>query len=266
MVCFVYDNVSAQTPRDIEYWMNLLESEEWEEREGAAIKLAQMPPDLQTDEIRKALIDELEREFERIINDQIEYCKDEECERAEGGEEAYYSWLFEVVAKMADKRAFPLFVRIGSPTALIEYGDEGVRVILENYEKTRSCGETAHINSLGDALKPKKNGYVAKGALRAEIKRILLAGLKKNKHPEKNIKWYTGIAATCRTGRNLIIRALEPFAEAGDREVIATLRVLANEDPYVVDMSKAKDYKGPKTRYPVREEALKVLRKFEKKQ
>lgn len=54
-------------------------------------------------------------------------------------------------------------------------------------------------------------------------------------------------------------RALGYLVETGDADMLPTIKALAQEDPYLLDLSKKKDYTGPQKKYLVREEARKVL-------
>jgi hypothetical protein len=234
----------------------LANNQDWRARREVAWELHLIPNDVKSDEVRKALIDELMREYEKLKAGKMRECRDSiDCD----DEVQYYSWLFDIVADMKDDRAFPFFKNLGSSIALLKYGDKGIEEILKNIE-SKNCGEAdADLYCLEKAVEPKEAGYIAKGAVREKIKQKLIKSLNKYKHPEKGIEWYEVRTRECAGARLQIVRALGHLAETGDAGVLPTIKTLAQEDPYFLDLSKKKDYTGPQKKYLVREEAQKVL-------
>lgn len=245
LISCIANEVLAQTPQQVDQLIKHLESKDWKKREAAASSLIGLPQELRTDKVMKALVDELERERLR--------------KSAEEGQAEYYSWLFDALAATRDDRVFPFFARIGSPTALIKFGDKGIPYILEKLSEKKNCNErTAFVHYLGEALKPKEKGYVAQGAIRESIKKALLKAMNESKHPDKNIEWFEYRARECANVRIYIVRALGYFAETGDTDILPIIESLAKDDPYFAVTKKTKQ-KGP---YDVREEAQKILEKL----
>ena len=255
MLIVTTDDMFAQSSNQIETQMDELKSQDWRVRQEAAFGLINLPEEMKTDHVRKALIDELEREYGKIRKGDYEICL--KCD--DGGEQGYYSWLFENVAAMADDRAFPLFTRIGAPSALVRYGDKGIVVILDNLDYKDSGNLWAAITVLSVALKPKKVGYIAQGNMRERIKGKMIEVLKRNSHPSKDIELFKVRASERANIRLEVVRSLGYLAEAGDSAVLPLIKAAAEEDPYFLDMSKKKNYQGPQKKYMVREEAQKVL-------
>jgi len=248
---FFVGELFAQSPDRINQWIDQLKNKDWKVRSKAAFELNRLSPQLKTDQVKKALIDELNREYEKIKSGNYEYCD-------EGGEEDYYSWLFENVSNFKDERAFDLFVRIGSPTALVKYGDKGVMVIIDKINYDNFGNLFAALRALENTLRPNQD-YVAQGPIKEMIKQVMIKAFKENREPEKGTEWF-GIKASERSSIRIeVMRSLEYLAEEGDKEVIPIIISTAEEDPYYLDMSKETNYTGPQKRYVVREEAKKIL-------
>jgi hypothetical protein len=159
------------------FWLSQLQHPDWRKRERAAVYLTNLQPEFMNDTVRIALISELEKQFEKIRKGDFEPCLD--CD--DGGEEGYYSWLFEAIAKMRDERALPLFSRIGSPTALAYYGERGIRVVLDNLKRTGVRGASGTIVILSRVVDRERGGfagYVATGEVLKEIKESLIMAAK----------------------------------------------------------------------------------------
>jgi|SRR3990172_2784965 len=241
------NNVLAQSTTDIDGWIKQLQSQNWQERENAVLNLLSLPAVQKTDNVIKALIDELERENYKKVY--------------EGEEGEYLSMLLKGVAAMRDDRAFPLLKKIGAPDGLIQYGDKGVVAILDNLKRKPTCNEKYYsVRILTESLQLKKAGYVAHGTIRQKIKKDMLKMLEESKHPDKNknIEWYDYRARECARVRFQITRALGYFAETGDAEVLPYIESLAKHDPYYwVPKGKPDDESNRK--YDVRDEAKTVI-------
>ena len=88
---------------------------------------------------------------------------------------------------------------------------------------------------------------------RVMIKKSLLDSVKKE-----------CLEAICMTYKLWAIRGLGEIAMQGDKEVIPLIEKVSKEDKFFRDYSKKPNYTGPKIRYPVREEAQKILEKLKK--
>lgn len=259
IVFYASSDVMAQSSQQIDQWVQQLQSSNWRDRQVAASNLVMLPQELKNENVKAALIAELEREFDRVRKREFEKCPN--CD--DGGEMGYYIWLFNFVSNMRDDQAFSLFARIGVPTALVKYGDKGIVAILEKLDVATSCDERFFpIKVLSETLQQKKEGYVAQGKIRNSIKESIIKALDKSKHPDESVEWYEKRARECANVRVQIVKALGYLAEAGDKDVLPIIKTLAEKDPYFLDLSKKKGYKGPGKKYLVREEAQKVIEKL----
>ncbi len=102
------------------------------------------------------------------------------------------------------------------------------------------------------------------GETKKKIKQELIKELNnvRNRNPEQSIPWYEIRARERADVRRNIVTALGYLAESGDKEVVPIIESLAKDDPFFLDMSRKKDYKGPVKKYLVREEAEKILEKL----
>ena len=259
----LHNEVSAQSSLQIDQWIKQLESEDWEIREAAANSLIGLPQEFITDKVMKALVNELEREGLR--------------KSASEGQQEYYGWLHDALAATRDNRVFPFIARIGAPTALIKYGDKGIVAILKRLDATTTCSARYYdIEVLSETLQQKPDGYVAqgrksitdgyvaKGKIRTSIKEAIVKELDRSKHPDKSVEWFDIRAQECGNVRSRIARGLGYLAETGDNEALSILKTMAEKDPYFLDFSKRKDYKGPQMEYPVREDVQKILKELQK--
>jgi hypothetical protein len=260
IICFAQGAQSAQPQdQDIDHWIKQLQDRDWRVREDAFSKLALLPPKLKTDKVKKALINELANELEKIETNNIEACPDNDC--GEGGEEGYFNSLMETVAELHDERALPLFIKIGSPTFLVKFGDKGVNIILQNLDTKTKCGERlASVKILSEVLRQDKHGYVAQGSIRQGIKKIMINTLEQSQNPDKNIEWYKQRATECANVRIYIVRAFGSFAESGDEDVVPIIKSIAEKDSYDrANLSNKPNDQRAGNKYIVREEAQKIL-------
>jgi hypothetical protein len=247
-------NAMGQNKADIEQNLKKINSANWEERADAAFWLAALPPELKTKQVKKALINELDKEFTRVSKESVE-----------SGESEYYSYLFDVVAEMKDDMAFPVFVKIGSPTALVKYGDKGIAIILNKLDYN-SCTElSAPINTLCKVLNHQNNDIKITPETKEKVKRAIIKALNESKQPKENIEWFEIRASECAFIRQVAVRALGYLANEGERDLIPIIEDLAKNDPYYLDFSKKKNYQGERKKYLVREEAQKALEKLRRK-
>lgn len=248
-------NSFAQAEIETSQSLQQLQSDDWQVRQDAAYILNQLPESMKTDQIKKALIEELEKEYIKINSG--EYYKGS---GDHGNEEDYYSWLFDVVSDFVDDRAFPIFVMIGSPTALIKYGEKGLDVIIEDFEKKDCFEGQAYIYVFNKWLKQKSESHVVSGKKQKEkIKKALLKGIDKFRDPPKVQENYEPKASMCATARINILKSLAIMAESGDQETTSKIMQIAKDDPYINSKNE------PEQKYIVREEANKILEKLQNK-
>ena len=210
-------------PQSVDELIKQMQSPKWQDREQAVSRLVALPEGAKTDAVKKILIDELEKEFDRIQKGTFEG----------DGEQEYYSELYDEVSNMRDERALPFFIKLGSPTALAKYGDKGIPVILEKLDKTATCSESlAYVHILAEALEKKEQGYTPVGATRQSIKKTMITALKKYKQPQENIEWYEKRARECANVRMEVVKGLGHLAETSEADVIPIIKSIAMDDPF----------------------------------
>lgn len=250
-------SVMAQSAQQIDQWTAQLNSKDWRDRQTAASSLMELPVKLRTERIRRALIAELKSEHDKIQKGTFEKCLD--CEEGVG-ELGYADWLLDTVSNFKDDEAFSFFVQIGYTPALLKYGDRGIVAIVKKLDAATSCNARFFdIKVLSEILKQEKGSDIAQGKIRNSIKASIIKALDKSKHPDKSVEWFDIRAKECGNVRIQIARALSYLPEAGDNEAMPIIITLAENDPYFVDLSKKKDYKGPEKIYFVRDEAQKIV-------
>ncbi len=241
----------AQSSQEIEQTIKQLQSENWLKREEAANTLAGLQPELRTDKVMNALVGELER------------CGKKKKGMGEG-ETEYCVGLSYSVAILQDDRAFSYFVRLGDPVALLKYGDKGVKTIVEQLDRRKSCAEKIMVvDVLGDAVNQgdgryKKKGYVAQGTVKEGVKKALIKILRESKNPDKNIEWFVYRANDCAVVRKRTAKALSYLAESGDTDVLPIIESMAKDDSYYW-VPEGKPDEESNRKYDVREEAQKVI-------
>ena len=191
--------------------------------------------------------------------------------RGELGEE-YLSQLIIALGNTKNPRAIPYLIEyLGSGTSvahsLHRIGEPAIDPLIKKLHDEMIGNRSSASYALGLFLKPDEDGYLAKVEVREKIKWSLIKELgdSRNKQPEKSIEWYKFRAEERAEVRTNIVRALGYLAGSGDTDVIPLIESAAEGDPYFLDMSKKKDYRGPEKKYSVREEAQKVLKKIKEK-
>ena len=245
-------HIEAQTNMELGQLIEELKSGEWEVRARVSRALSKKTS---FKAARDALVDEYIKMHKSrgSIVDTGEH----------GGELDYFQWLYQAVKELGDDRTFYIFEKHGMSDALVYYGEKGINIILKNVESYDNCSRSLlDLRELRKTLDSKSNVYVRDKKVKNKIKKIFIKSSAKFKHPEKGIKYFNGIAKSCGWARISVVKGLGYFAEEGDIEAIETIKKVAKNDP------QAKERKGEKgvvKRYPVREEAQKVLDKLEKK-
>ena len=171
VICFgltiLSNTITAQSPEDIDKWVKQLKLKNWREREKAASALTRLPQEEKTANVRKALTDELAREYDVLTN---RGSKERIRDRGEeDGEWDYYIWLFNSLS--SDELAFPLMERIGVPEVLVKYGDKGVLAVLKKLDLSTNCNdEFESVRVLTATLMSDKEGYKPARETRNSIK------------------------------------------------------------------------------------------------
>jgi len=163
----------------------------------------------------------------------------------------YHFHLCELVGKSGVKTLLPALVKYCPiPKVLINFGDAAVDPVINTLLiSTNPIGKMNAISILGEMLKPKQEGYVALGETRKKIKDSL-------------------IEATSDKANEVRQRAVRALGDSWDQDVIPLLEEILNNDPYcaedalIPDIDKEILQSGKVTRYPVRNEAEKALKKL----
>lgn len=249
-----------ESEEQINQWIEQLNAEDWRTRSIAVSHLDHLKENQKTEKVKNSLINLLRKEI-IIEKDGKEYIRTAIKSQGEGeGFMEYIGLLLDAVANLRDVRTIPIFVEYTSwgRRMLPEIGEPAVEPLIEKLNNSMNA-VTAF--TLGEMVKPKDKGYVAKGKTREKIKQSLIKALEKSKHPtDKKIEWYEHRAMKFAVIRRAVVHALGNF---GDADVIPRIKKIAKEDPYFQDFTKKKNYKGPKKRYMVREEAERVLKQLE---
>jgi len=183
--------------------------------------------------------------------------------------EGYLSQLIEALGNTKDPRAIPyLLGYLGSGTAvassLYKIGEPAVAPLIQKLQCEIVGYRSSAAYALGLFLKSER---LVRRETREMIKQALIRELDnpRNDDPRKDTEWYEFRAQERANVRLNIAKALGYLAETSDKEVLPIIESLAKEDPYYLDMSKKKDYKGPQMRYLVREEAQEILNQLKEK-
>lgn len=245
----VFLNIFAQnhTKLDINNLIENLHSNDYRIRAVALRKLRSNESTIKSVKVQNEIISLLKREIPKFHNGKYK------CETQYDGEPEYIHSLIMTVAKLKRSDTFDLIKKTGAVIAYIEYGEEGIREIIDIFLQSKSLGP---IGVLKDAI---KRGKVKDSDILKKIKNICLESLndERIKHPNKNTfkesKEFFAIALTNSVKRKEIIRIL---GEIGSQDIIPVLKNIAQEDPYM------RDTKSFGSIYPVREEAQKILQKI----
>ena len=237
---------------DIERYYTKIKSADFEERNEAVNSFINLKPEKYNEE----MIVEIKSLFIREMNMEDEVYKffttggttdTLPTSMTYQNSEAYGLYrvnLCHLAGMIGDKKLLPLLVKkCLRSDVLLDFGDDAVQLILDGFSNTSNpIRKMTTISVLGEMVKPKKKGYVAKGKNRTKIKNALIKATNdENKHV-----------------RTVSVRAL---GNSGDKDVISVLEKVAREDKYKV---KKKDKLGKEIEeiYPVREEAKKALEKL----
>jgi CII-binding regulator of phage lambda lysogenization HflD len=159
----------------------------------------------------------------------------------------YHDYLCRIVGKSGDRTMLQALVeRCPMPEVLVNFGDDAVEPVITALKSTENpSGKMNALFVLDEMLKPKKDGYVASGEMRNKIKKALThANLDKD-----------------RLLKSVSVKAL---GNSVVDDVIPILEGITKNDPdhfFDKDISTGRKI----TRYPVREEAEKALKKLKEK-
>jgi len=178
--------------------------------------------------------------------------------------------LIKALGNTRDPRSIPYLIDSLSSSAakgLHKIGEPAIEPLLKRLHDESAGYRSGAARALGLFLRPNE-GYMAKGEVRERIKEELIKEFRnpRNGDPDRNVEWYETKGAACASVRENIVTALGYLAETEDKDVIPIIVSVAEKDPYYLDMSKKKDYTGPQKRYPVREEASKILERLKEKE
>ncbi len=158
----------------------------------------------------------------------------------------YQGYLCEIMGKSGDDSLLPLLVQhCLEPKVFINFGDAATEEVLNVLEMSdNAIRKVSAIHVLGEMLKPKKTGYLAKGETRNKIKTLLMQSTKDGD----------------RYVRSASVQAL---GESQDKDVIPIIDDVAKKDPYFYEKKDESTGKIDKV-YPVRIKAKEVLEKLKK--
>jgi len=158
----------------------------------------------------------------------------------------YYLYLCRLISKSADKSLLNLVLRsCMDPESISNFGEDAVEPVVNALKASENPeGKASRIMVLGEMLKAKKTGYVARGDTRNKIKGLLIQFVKDND----------------RYVRSASVQAL---GASRDKDVIPIIDDVAKNDPYFYEKKDESTGKTEKV-YPVRMKAKEVLENLKK--
>lgn len=162
-------------------------------------------------------------------------------------------YLYRVIGSFREERAIPYLIdgacHPENELQLVKIGEPAVDPIIKSKSWYR-------IFILSEMIKERFPKHKISQQSIIKIKKVLLhifSETSNNKEDPKIIE-----------DRLVALKGLGELAYRGDKEVISLIQKIVTKDPYFQDFSKKPNCTGPKIRYPVREEAQKVLEKLKK--
>lgn len=201
--------------------------------------------------VLKKLTDNVSDEIMEVIGGLKKYPDWRKNKVGTEGEGEYFGELMEKAGRLKDPRAIPALLncldqRLAA-NSLILIGIESIPGLIKAMENSDRAVRANAAFAIGEIFSKSTSTQLTSAQLlmKNELKRILIREL-------KDKEWMV---------RKNVIHALGYFPDA---DVIPIIKKIAKEDPYFQDFSKKENYTGPKIRYPVREEAEKILDKLKK--
>jgi hypothetical protein len=240
-----------------------LYSEDFKQRDEAVFFFSQLKREYFNDNIFKTAYELLVKEItqSKEVSDIVQKGGTAEnlpIEKAYINTEAfgvYYSNLCDIVGRSGNKTFLPVLIdNCISPKVLINFGDDAVEPVLYLVANpsVHKFKRIAAISVLGKMLEPKSDGYVASGKVRDKIKKVV-------------------ISLASDKDSSIRLASVRSLGDSKDNDVIPILEKIAQSDPHHFEdnpiPSIEKDVPAGKkiTRYPVRTEAQKALKKIKEK-
>jgi HEAT repeat protein len=159
----------------------------------------------------------------------------------------HHVYLCKLVGQSTDKNLLPLLIKYcPMPEVLVNFGDDVVEPFINELKSASNPSEKMNaIFILSELLKPKKEGYAARGEIRNKIKTAL-------------------IQTTLDQNKYVKLVSVKALGDSEDEDVIPILEKIAQNDLERFE-NKDRITGEMKMRYPVREEAEKALKKIKEK-
>ena len=242
----------AQTNRKVQEAVSYLESPNWKYRYKGILLFNSNLELLDNEEAKEAIINLLVKEGKHIDlkgggiwGDEIVADTDKDEDIGEGQANYLYE-LSKIAVKSKDNRVIRSLVKVGFIEEVSVFGSDAIEDVLQELETENITRQNRAIVALTNIITSKSGGDIPNQDIKNKVKKKVLKKID-NKFLKMSIVYFLGELAFC-----------------GDKDVVPIIEKMANEDPYFQDFSKKKNYTGPKIRYPVREEAQKVLGKLKK--
>lgn len=247
-----YANEAYGKDVEMEMYYEKLSSEKFEERNGAVEYFYELKDEKLEEKYMKALIDLIKREVEQIekFNDFLQKggtadtLPKEIAYRNSREIGLYHLYLCRLVSLSGDKALLNLVLRnCGDPESIANLGEDAVEPVLDALRTSQSPhGKFSRIGMLGEMLKPKASGYVARGNTRNKIKELVIQYVKDSD----------------RYVRSASVQAL---GASQDKDVFPIIDDVAKNDPYFYEKKDERTGNIEKV-YPVRMTAKEILEKL----
>jgi len=224
--------------------LSQLKSSNCRERYIAVMKFAEIPSAFSEEQVKIALIQTLEREEPWLSDFKLQSTN---CKELFDTEDLglYEMILFDTVASLKDQRAVAIFERLKGYQWLARLGQ--IDIVLKGFEENNYGIKGLVLKAINEEILSNNEKWQDLSSdKRDKIKETLIKATKEDSDPTGSTKI-------------LAVRGLGLIANYGDSNVVTIIQKVSKEDSFYQDFSKKPDYSGPKNRYPVREEAQKVL-------
>lgn len=219
LVCVIGRGILAinQQPDDYSPLLSQMRSDQWQQRANAVQQILSKPIALQSDQVKKSLIDLLERE-NQLIEDTLRESDGEKGVSVKYGEEysEYYSGLLldtvEKAADYSDKHTLEVLIHSAyNPTSpfalkLASYGEAVIPSLLERADSDVGVLRVSAIGLLRQIIS-KYGGGVSESTSQ-KIKKVLLKGVS---DPSPIVQ----------------IEAIQALGEVGDKDALPLLEKIA---------------------------------------
>ena len=242
----------AQTDRKVQEAISCLESSNWKYRYKGILLFNSNLELLDDKEAKEAIIKLLVKEGEHIDlkgggiwGDEIVTDADKDEDIGEGQANYLYE-LSKIAVKLKDIRVIRPLLKAGFIEKVSVFGSDAIEDVLQELETENITRQNRAIVALTNIITGKSGGNIPNQDAKNKVKKRVLEKID-NKFLKMSVVYFLGELAFC-----------------GDKDVVQIIEKIAKEDPYSQDFGKKPNYTGPKIRYPVREEAEKILEQLKK--